>query len=284
MTVQEAYKTLLFQLFEIYSNREAALIANLVIENITGLSKIDRIINKDFQLSYVENTSLINLTEKLLAHMPVQYVINECWFGSNKFYIDENVLIPRPETEELTEWITNDIKKSGENIKILDIGTGSGCIPITLKSKLSKTEIYALDISESALIVAAKNAENLNTTINFIHTDFLDEKNWDIGQFDIIVSNPPYIKASEKEEMQKNVVYYEPHLALFVEDDDPLLFYRKIAKFGIEHLRKNGNIYVEINESLGQETKKCFESFNYAVELKKDLQNKDRMLKASSMH
>ena len=284
MTVQEAYKTLLFQLFEIYSNREATLIANLVIENITGLSKIDRIINKDFRLTELENATLLNLTEKLLSHIPVQYVINECWFGSNKFYVDENVLIPRPETEELIEWITDDIKKSGENVKILDIGTGSGCIPITLKSKYPKSEISALDISESALIVAAKNAENLNTTINFIHTDFLNEKNWDIGQFDIIVSNPPYIKASEKEEMQKNVVYYEPHLALFVEDDDPLLFYRKIAKFGIEHLRKNGNIYVEINESLGQETRNCFESFNYAVELKKDLQNKDRMIKASSMH
>jgi release factor glutamine methyltransferase len=284
MTVQEAYKTLLFQLFEIYSNRESALIANLVIENITGLSKIDRIINKDFQISEVENTSLINITEKLLAHIPVQYVINECWFGSNKLYVDENVLIPRPETEELIEWITDDLKKSGEHFKILDIGTGSGCIPITLKSKLPLTEVSALDISESALTVAVRNAKKINTNINFILTDFLTEDNWDIGEFDIIVSNPPYVKTSEKEEMQRNVVIYEPHLALFVEDNDPLIFYRKIAKFGIVHLKPSGSIYVEINESLGQETKKCFESFNYDVELKKDFQNKDRMIKAFFRH
>jgi release factor glutamine methyltransferase len=284
MTIQEAYKTLLFQLYEIYTNREAALIANMVIENITGLSKIDRIINKEFKLTESENELLLTITEKLLAHIPVQYAINECWFGSNKFYVDENVLIPRPETEELIKWIIDDIKKSSENLKILDIGTGSGCIPITLKSKLPHAEIYALDISEGALSVAAKNAEILTTTIKLIQTDFLEEKNWDIGQFDVIVSNPPYVKASEKEEMKRNVVLYEPHLALFVEDNDPMLFYRKIAKFGIEHLKANGIIYVEINESLGLETKKCFESLNYTVELKKDLQHKDRMIKAFSRH
>ena len=284
MSVQEAYKSLLFQLYEIYNNREAAIIANMVIEHITGLSKIDRIINKDYKLTTLENELLFTITEKLLAHIPVQYATNECWFGTNKFYVDENVLIPRPETEELIEWITADIKKSSENLKILDIGTGSGCIPITLKSKTPHAKIYALDISEGALSVAAKNAKKINANISFIQTNFLEEINWDIGQFDIIVSNPPYVKASEKEEMQKNVVLYEPHLALFVEDDDPLLFYRKIAKFGIEHLKTNGTIYVEINESLGQETQKCFEAFNYEVELKKDLQHKDRMIKAYFLH
>jgi len=284
MSVQEAYKSLLFQLYEIYNNREAAIIANMVIEHITGLSKIDRIINKDYKLTTLENELLFTITEKLLAHIPVQYATNECWFGTNKFYIDDNVLIPRPETEELIEWITADIKKSSENLKILDIGTGSGCIPITLKLKHPYAEIYALDISEGALSVAAKNAKKISANISFIQTNFLDEINWDIGQFDIIVSNPPYVKASEKEEMQKNVVLYEPHLALFVEDDDPLLFYRKIAKFGIEHLKTNGTIYVEINESLGQETQKCFETFNYEVELKKDLQHKDRMIKAFFLH
>ena len=284
MSVQEAYKSLLFQLYEIYNNREAAIIANMVIEHITGLSKIDRIINKDYKLTTLENELLFTITEKLLAHIPVQYATNECWFGTNKFYVDENVLIPRPETEELIEWITADIKKSSENLKILDIGTGSGCIPITLKSKTPHAKIYALDISEGALSVAAKNAKKINANISFIQTNFLEEINWDIGQFDIIVSNPPYVKASEKEEMQKNVVLYEPHLALFVEDDDPLLFYRKIAEFGIEHLKTNGTIYVEINESLGQETQKCFEAFNYEVELKKDLQHKDRMIKAYFLH
>jgi release factor glutamine methyltransferase len=281
MTVQEAYKKLLFQLYEIYNNREAALISDMVIEKITGLTKIDRILNKNFHLTELEQELLSKLTNELLAHIPVQYVINECWFCNHKFYVDANVLIPRPETEELIEWISCDIKKEGENLKILDIGTGSGCIPITLKSKFPQADISAIDISKNALMVAARNAANINTTITLIYKDFLDEMSWNFEKFDIIISNPPYVMDSEKEEMQRNVVLYEPHLALFVKANDPLLFYRKIAKFGIEHLTANGYIYVEINEMLAEETKNCFEYYNYKVEIKKDLQQKDRMIKAS---
>lgn len=283
MTIQEAYKTLLFQLYEIYDNRESANITNLVIEHVTGLSKIDRIVNKDFHLSAIQQTNLEIITQKLLNFIPVQYAVQQCWFYGLAFYVDEHVLIPRPETEELTEWIITDVKANQQNkIKILDIGTGSGCISIALKNKMPEVDISSIDVSDKALAVAQKNAASLNTVIDFKQLDFLEENNWlNLDCFDVVVSNPPYIKKSEKEQMHDNVLRHEPHLALFVDNDDALLFYRKIAQFGKKHLNSNGCIYVEINETLGDETKKCFEKFGYRVELKKDLQGKNRMLKAA---
>ncbi len=282
MSIQEAYKKLLFQLYELYDNREAANIADMVIEFVTGQRKTDRIIYKTIPLNFEQQEQLENLTQELLQYKPVQYVLKESWFSGMKFFVDESVLIPRPETEELIEWIIQEIKENKiTSDSVLDIGTGSGCIPISLKKRNEKYAVSALDISEGALKVAAKNANDLNAEINFICSDFLDEKNWnEFPVFDIIVSNPPYVKQSESETIRKIVIDFEPHLALFVPDEDPLLFYKKIARFGKDHLSKTGNIFVEINESLGKEATTLFRKENFTVEVRKDMHGKDRMLKA----
>lgn len=285
MSIEEAYKKLLFQLYEIYDNREAANIANMVIEHVTGQNKTDRIINKTIPLNHNRQQQLENFMQQLLQHQPVQYVLNETWFAGMKFFVNEQVLIPRPETEELVEWIINDVNSphaAPNTLHILDIGTGSGCIPVSLQKKIKNITVTSIDVSEAALAVAKKNAVSNNAAIDFLLIDFLDESKWDeLGLFDMIISNPPYIKASESEAMHKNVLDFEPHLALFVPDEDALLFYRKIALFGKQHLQANGKIYVEINEAFGEAVSALFTKENYTVELKKDLQGKDRMLKAT---
>jgi len=286
MSIQEAYKKLLFQLYELYDNREAANIADMMIEFVTGQRKTDRIIYKKIPLNFQQQEQLDILTQELLQYKPVQYVLKESWFWGMKFFVNESVLIPRPETEELIEWIIQEIKENKiASGSILDIGTGSGCIPISLKKGNEKLAVFALDISKEALKVAAKNADDLNAEINFICSDFLDENTWkELPVFDIIVSNPPYVKQSESETMRKIVIDFEPHLALFVPDEDPLLFYQKIARFGKSHLSNTGNIFVEINESLGKEATTLFRKENYAVELRKDMHGKDRMLKANFLN
>ncbi len=321
MTIIEAYTKLLQELHAIYDNREAANIADLVIENVTGKKKVERIVDKKFLLNSEQENKLENYTQQLLQHKPVQYVLNEAWFAGMKLYVDEAVLIPRPETEELVEWIVADVRstmcdvrskeieirslkyeirnaksevqseKSNDsnfefgisNLSILDIGSGSGCIAIALKKKISGADVSAVDVSEGALIVAGKNALQQNVEIDFYQLDFLDESRWsNVGAFDIIVCNPPYIKQYEEAAMQKNVLAHEPHLALFVPDDDALIFYKKIALFAQNHLKENGAVYLEINEALGGEVKRLFKSFGYGtVEIKKDLQEKDRMVKVS---
>lgn len=283
MTIQQSYKQLLFQLYEMYDDREAANIADLVMENITGFKKVDRLINKQFSLNENQLQLLNDYTNELLKHKPVQYVLHEAWFAGMKLYVDENVLIPRPETEELVEWIVKTVA-SGKSqvVSVLDIGTGSGCIPIALKKKLPAVEIHALDISEPALNVAKRNAAAQKTKINFHLLNILDESAWQIlPNFDIVVSNPPYIKQSEASSMQKNVLSYEPHLALFVDDEDALKFYKAIAEFGLAHLNKEGQLFFEINETLGKEVSDLLHQYKYVeIELKKDLQGKDRMIKA----
>jgi len=283
MSIQEAYKKLLFQLYELYDNREAANIADMVIEFITGQRKTDRIIHKTIPLNFQQQEQLEQLTQELLQYKPVQYVLKESWFSGMKFFVNESVLIPRPETEELIGWIIQEIKDNKiTSNTILDIGTGSGCIPISLKNRNHTLTVTALDISEDALTVAKKNAETLHSEINFICSDFLNENTWNkFPVFDTIVSNPPYVKQSESETMRKIVIDFEPHLALFVPEEDALLFYKKIARFGKSHLAKAGNIFVEINEGLGENTTALFEKENYVVELRKDMHGKDRMLKAS---
>ncbi|HWR33662.1 MAG TPA: peptide chain release factor N(5)-glutamine methyltransferase, partial [Chitinophagaceae bacterium] len=209
------------------------------------------------------------------------YVLNESWFCGLKLYVDKNVLIPRPETEELVEWIISNCKFPVDELKILDIGTGSGCIPISVKRRIRKAEVWACEISEDALAVAKRNAATLGTDINFIQLDFLNEEQRNqLPSFDIIVSNPPYVPEKDKEQMQQNVLNYEPHISLFVPDNDALIFYKAIAAFGKEHLKQSGNIYCEIHESLGSSVKEIFSSAGYTIELKKDMQQKDRMIKS----
>ena len=279
MTIKVAYKKLLFQLYALYQEREAANIADMVIEHISGFRKLDRVLNSHSIISIDQEKKLETITQQLLLNIPVQYVLKEAWFYGMKFFVDKNVLIPRPETEELIEWMISEIKN--ENLQILDIGTGSGCIAIAVKKKVSLANITALDISETAIKIAKQNATILNSEINFIASNFFNELDWnEFPIFDIIVSNPPYIKQSEKINMNKRVTEQEPHAALFVPDDDALLFYKKIAVFGKEHLSRNGKIFVEINEILGTETESVFRQYGYQTQLKKDLQGKERMIKA----
>jgi len=245
MTIQQSYKQLLFQLYEMYGDREAANIADIVIENITGFKKVDRLINKQFLLNEEQLQLLSDYTNELLKHKPVQYVLNEVWFAGMKLYVDENVLIPRPETEELVEWIVKTVaSRKSQVASILDIGTGSGCIPVALKKKLLSVEVHALDISEEALNVAKRNAAIQQTEINFHLLNILDKNLWrQLPKFDIIVSNPPYVTQGEASSMQKNVLQYEPHLALFVDDEDAMKLYKAIAEFGLYHLNNNGQIF-----------------------------------------
>jgi release factor glutamine methyltransferase len=283
MTVQEAAQKLLFQLFHIYEEREARNIADLVMEHVTGWKRIDRILNKQVPVSATMETLLQRYTGELLAHKPVQYVLGETWFYGMKFCVNEHVLIPRPETEELVEWIISDARLQETNPKprILDIGTGSGCIAIALKKFLADAEVFACDISKEALAVAAGNARLNGIGIHLVECDFLNhiQRNR-LGTFDIVVSNPPYIPAAERAGMQLNVVNYEPHVALFVADNNPLVFYDAISGFSRANLLEGGLVYMEINERLGGPVEELLKSKDFEVSLKKDLQGKDRMVKA----
>lgn len=213
---------------------------------------------------------------------PIQYILGETEFYGLPFLVNENTLIPRQETEELVEWIVKEEEKREEGrVKILDIGTGSGCIAISLAKNLSNAKVFAIDVSEKALATAKKNADINNVNVTFLLKNILETNDLE-QQFDIIVSNPPYVRNLEKAEIKPNVLEYEPHLALFVEDTDALLFYRKIAQLAMKNLNSNGKLYFEINQYLGKETVallECLELSN--VELKKDIYGNDRMISAT---
>lgn len=283
MTLHEAQQQLLTSLLTIYDNREAANITDWVLENITGWQKIDRVVNKQAHLLAEQQTRLEKISNDLLRHRPVQYALGEAWFYGLKFYVNESVLIPRPETEELVEWIISDVKKNlpKENFSILDVGTGSGCIPIALKKSLPDADVTSCDVSHDALAVARRNANDLNVNVQFHLVDFLSEKERSsLGKFDVIVSNPPYIPAREHEEMDKHVVDFEPHLALFVDNNEPLVFYKAIANFSQEHLSPGGMIYFETHMNLAEEVAELFRCNQFAsVEVKQDLQGRNRMVK-----
>lgn len=280
MSIELAYQQLAQQLETLYDKREASNIANWVIEHITGLKRMDRIIQKNALLNPAQEFELAAKTKQLLLAQPIQYVLGEAWFAGNPYFVDASVLIPRPETEELVEWILkDDLNKDFRHF--LDIGTGSGCIPITLKLKKPDSFVLSFDISKEALAIAQKNATDLNASVHFMQVDILDETRWhNFPVFDCIVSNPPYIKDNERSSMAKHVTEYEPSLALFVREEDPLIFYRKIALFAQEHLDAQGCIFLEINEALGKEVQALYESLNYTTELRKDLSGRDRMVKA----
>jgi len=284
MTINEAGQHLLLQLQQVYERREAANITELVMENLTGLKKIDRVIDKENVLNNELVDRLNKYSTALAGHQPVQYVLHEAWFSAMKFYVDESVLIPRPETEELVQWVIENY--IDRHINIVDIGTGSGCIPVTLKKFLPGAEIFSCDISNDALTVAKKNALSHNVEISFLLTDILDRTAWyKIPLTDIIVSNPPYIPLQEKRMMNKNVVGYEPHQALFVDDSDPLIFYRAIAELGRDKLSPSGNIFVEIHEEYAKQTASIFKAAGYtSIEIKKDMQGKERMIRAALLN
>jgi len=283
MTIHEASQQLKFQLFHLYDEREAGNITDLVMEHITGWKKIDRVVNKIVPLSAAQTKTLNAYTLALLDHTPVQYVLHEAWFYDMRLYVDESVLIPRPETEELVDWVVRDTMNLELGIRhsALDIGTGSGCIPLAIKKKLPALDVYACDISEAALNTAKKNAIDQQLSVHFHLLDILSPG--DRGQLpmcDIIVSNPPYIPQKDKGTMAANVLQYEPALALFVADDDALLFYKAIADFAITHLNKNGAIYLEIHEDKGESVINLYRQRNFSnIELRKDMQGRDRLIR-----
>lgn len=281
MTIQQAQQQLRFQLNHIYSDAESNNIADWVMERITGLPRIDRVTNKTIPLLPAQLTQLDSIQIQLLTHKPIQYILNECWFYGMKLYVDENVLIPRPETEELVDWLVKEVKASGRSdLKILDIGTGSGCIPLAIKKALPGCEVYALDISKAALNVARKNAQLQNLAVHFFHFDIFSDNIPDqFPRFDIIVSNPPYIPLSDKSSMADNVVKFEPWLALFVDNEDPLLFYKSILQFSKAQLTEKGVIFFEVHEALGNRLYEYLKNSGMEnIQLSKDLQGKDRMI------
>jgi release factor glutamine methyltransferase len=281
MTIQEANRYIFDQLKTIYEDAEAENISDWVIEHLTGTKKTDRIVHNKKLITSEQESQLQTILNRLLQHEPVQYVLNEAWFCGLKFYVDKNVLIPRPETEELVDWIITDCKFPINQLSILDIGGGSGCIPIAVKKRLGKADVWSCDVSPEALKVARRNAATLGISVQFIELDFLNkEQRSQLPSFDIIVSNPPYIPVKDKETMHPNVVMHEPSAALFVPDNDALVFYNAIAEFGKIHLNEKGSIYVEINESLGEATRLLFEAHGYKAVIKKDMQGKERMIKA----
>jgi release factor glutamine methyltransferase len=283
MTIQAAFTQIITTLAPIHDQREAANIAHIVMEHITGLSKMDRIVYKDRALTGQQSTRLQEALKALQEHQPVQYVTGTSWFYGMEFQVNAHVLIPRPETEELVEWIVQDVRDSKLlNCSILDIGTGSGAIPIALKKELLAANVRAVDVSEGALDTARSNAQQQKLEVSFEQMDILDTTvTSSLPMFDIIVSNPPYICQRERTDMQEQVVAYEPSIALFVPDDDALLFYRAIGLLAKEKLNQGGALYFEINEAFGQETAELLREQGYVnVEVKKDLFGKDRMVKA----
>ena len=285
MTFELAEQSLITALDGLYEDREAASIAAMVMEFVTGKSKMDRWLQKNEPLSIENLNCLENYSNELLTGKPVQYVLGEAWFTGLCLTVNEHTLIPRPETEELVNlcasWATAN-RNNHAPLKILEVGTGSGCIAIALQQKMPAAIITAIDISAEAIEVATINAAKYNAPIQFKTLDFLDESNWpELGSFDIIISNPPYIADIEKESMAGHVLNFEPHRALFVRDNDPLIFYSALANFGKKYLHKDGAVFVEINQALGIQTQDVFEQNNYTTLLKKDLFENDRMIVAT---
>lgn len=282
MTFSEAFYLLKKEISHLYPASEATAIAHEVMGTVTGMSKIDRLMMKDLQLNNMQQNELDYMLDELLQGKPLQYVNGKTWFMDKEFLVNENVLIPRPETEELVIWILNDRKNNKEEKKILEIGTGSGCIPISLKLEWQEASISACDVSAAAVSLAKKNAAEYGMNIHFFEQNILDRNLWPgLPVFDIIVSNPPYIPDSEKITMDNHVTLFEPALALFVADNDPFIFYRTIARLGKTNLKPEGVIYCEIHRDFPEETKAVFEAEGYTnIELRKDMHDNWRMIKA----
>ena len=299
--MQKTIKRLKESLTSLYDSRETNAIISFLMEEVCGISRTEMIM-------YPERTLDSSLAEKLSAYAkrlsegePVQYVLGYEYFMGQKFFVNKDVLIPRPETAELVRWIVEDyvenpVNKSAymsenpvdNSLKIVDIGTGSGCIALSLARLINNSKVFAFDLSTGALETAQKNAEALNIkNITFLQIDILDNQDKtfehpDVDKFDVIVSNPPYVMNNEKQGMDKNVLEYEPHLALFVPDEDPLLFYKAISRYAKLNLRKGGNLYFEINSALGKETCELLVSLGYRdIQLRQDEYGKDRMIRAT---
>lgn len=264
-----------------YSAGEVAAITRTIATELLGIPQSTVFLKDDVTLTKEQATLLDNAISRLAQHEPIQYILGYSDFCGLRFAVTPATLIPRPETSELVEWITAD---AAGNASILDIGTGSGCIAISLASKLKRANVNAWDISSEALAVAQRNNRSNGTSVTFSRVDILNHTPQG-EKFDIIVSNPPYIKELEKAEMEPNVLNWEPHTALFVPDNDPLLFYRTIATKGLSMLAPGGRLYFEINRAHGEETTAMLRTLGYTdIELRKDIAGNDRMIKAIRKH
>jgi release factor glutamine methyltransferase len=259
---------------------ELTSLIGMLIEAVTGWNRMQQIVNVNTELTKEQQTLLENYAQQLLAGKPIQYILGKAWFMGNELMVNENVLIPRPETEELVEWIISYASIMNKPLSILDIGTGSGCIPIALKLALPNCTLTGLDISKDALGVAQANAKNLSASIEWMEEDILNTAAPDTS-YDIMVSNPPYIPLREKKDMQEQVVGFEPSIALFVSNEDPLIFYRAIAKIGKQNLSKNGQLFFEIHYDQGKAILALLDELNYHAELRQDSFGKNRMIRAS---
>ena len=268
-------KEITLQLVPQYSDAEARSIAILLMCNITGLSYTELLIHTP-SLNEEQEEELRKKIERVKKNEPLQYVLGETIFYGRRFKCDQRALIPRPETEELIDWIINDVSNDG-NIRILDIGCGSGCIAITLSKEIKNSTVTALDISEEAISLTEENCKINSCQVECINDDIF---NFSDAQYDIIVSNPPYICDNEAVNIESNVIDYEPHLALFVPDNSPLKFYEKITEYAARNLRSRGKLYFEINRKYGKEMQLLLEKFGFInIELRKDISNNDRMIK-----
>lgn len=281
MILSEAISLAKERLKSVYTGEEINVITMLLCQHFFGTSKVDYYTSQQTTLTDSRISPFMTALDKLQQHCPIQYVLGQTDFYGYTFKVNESVLIPRPETEELVDWICNDYENTKHQINILDIGTGSGAIAVSLAKELRFAHVSAADISTTALEIAKTNAKLNGAVVSFFESDILSPTPiFPHQQLDIIVSNPPYVRESEKEFMNANVLDYEPDSALFVPDSNPLKFYTAIARFALQYLAGNGAIYLEINEALGAQTMALFSKERYTTTLRQDLNGKDRMLKA----
>jgi len=282
MMITNAYQNFVISLTSLYDESEANSIARIVFEDVFSIYNF----NKKEALTDIQEKELKQIENRLLKQEPIQYILGQADFYGLKFKVDERVLIPRQETEELVHWILKDCKKNRGDISILDIGTGSGCIPITIKKNLDRAIVTAIDISEKALTLATENSQLNEVNIDFKKIDILNEEEWEeLEQFDIVVSNPPYIPHREANLMPERVKSFEPHLALFVENEEALIFYKKIAEFTLQHLKKEGRLYFETNEHNAEKVLTMMQQSGFEdVILRKDIDGKDRMISGTISH
>ena len=274
------------ELENIYGSNEANALIMILLEHCFGIDRVKMALEPELRLSESELLTLHFAVKELLKNKPIQYVIGETEFCGMRFFVEKGVLIPRPETEELVNQLVSYSVNQlhSQSFRIIEIGTGSGCIAISLAKLLKNSVVTAVDVSEKALEIAKKNAEANGVDVQFVLDDILNPKKPELidNQYDIIVSNPPYVCESEKKEMRANVLDYEPSSALFVSDNDPLIFYRKILEFAQKTLKPDGQVWLEINEKFGTEMQNlCLEKGFKNVEIIKDFRGKDRIEKAT---
>jgi release factor glutamine methyltransferase len=281
-TVKDAYLEFKHRLTELYEANEADAIASMVLSDLTGYSKGKLKAFTDTILTNEQLKRLEDILAELVTGKPVQYILGYTEFYGLTFYVDQSVLIPRPETEELVQWVLQTITGSS-HFNILDIGTGSGCIPIAIKHNYLDSKLFAVDISTGAIGIAAKNAEQNNTEVTFIEADILNPRSSKIYNYmyNVIISNPPYVTETDKQQMHENVTGFEPHTALFVPNHSPLMFYEAIASFATDRLNNSGYLFFEINESFGVQTVNMLADKGFSnIELRPDMAGKDRMIRA----